>query len=160
MANFPDLSPGTFGQPVSPRKQRRLAKLKACLRFARFAMGDPHFRPYYTAAARKPCLPFNMAFLDAYYAPAIPRIDITGYTGQPGDTLRIFATDNLMVYSVRVWIYDRHGLLLETGEAILPPDRKDWVYTVSAANRCIEETSIKVMAMDLPGNQTYKSVLV
>jgi hypothetical protein len=53
------------------------------------------------AKAKKGRTAFNTAVADFLNAPDIDTIDLSGYTGQPGDLIRITVTDDYKVQEVK-----------------------------------------------------------
>jgi hypothetical protein len=51
----------------------------------------------YAAKAKKGWTAYNAAVADFLNAPDIDTIDLSGYTGQPGDPIRIIVTDDYKV---------------------------------------------------------------
>ena len=68
---------------------------------------------------------------DARIAPQVLRIDASSYTGNPGDEIFIDACDDFKVDSVKVIISDQTGDIIEEGEAVLPFQSFDWIYTAT-----------------------------
>jgi hypothetical protein len=82
---------------------------------------------------------YNVAVRDWFHAPVIHRL------GRYGAAIRIWATDDVQVAGVTVFVKDEQGKVLEQGEAV--QGRGDWwEYAPSAIGKVIVE------ARDLPGN--------
>jgi len=82
---------------------------------------------------------YNVALGDWFHAPVIRRVE------KKGKTIRIEATDDAMVASVRVMMLDKKGKVVEKGEGI----RKKgdwWEYTPAAHGKVVVE------AEDMAGN--------
>jgi hypothetical protein len=83
---------------------------------------------------------YNVAFGDWFHPPVIERL------GWYGAAIRIWATDDVQVTGVQVFVLDGNGETLEQGEAV--QGRGDWwEYIPAAAGRVVVE------ARDLPGNK-------
>ncbi|MDR3268585.1 MAG: hypothetical protein LBT83_05920, partial [Tannerella sp.] len=63
----------------------------------------------YAAKAKKGWTAYNAAVADFLNAPDIDTIDLSGYTGQPGDPIRIIVTDDYKVQEVKVVITNDDG---------------------------------------------------
>ena len=73
---------------------------------------------------------YNLAIADWFGAPKILEINMDGWTGQMGQTIRMKARDNFMVACVAVVIRDTEGCVLEAREAIQSKvDGSWWHYT-------------------------------
>jgi len=86
------------------------------------------------------------------HSPEILDIDLAGYTGQPGEMIRVRARDDLQVNRVSVLIADANDELVEQGDAAQGAvEDWWWEYTTTAA--CATE-SAKVVAHveDLAGH--------
>ncbi|WP_232748829.1 hypothetical protein [Capnocytophaga stomatis] len=85
-------------------------------------------------------------------APKIEQIDLSGYTGQVGDTIKVRAYDDFKVVSVTIHIYNSDSSLVEEGNAV--DNGLDWVYTATQANTDLSGDKIVVRATDMPANIT------
>jgi hypothetical protein len=94
----------------------------------------------------------NVAVADFLRAPDIELIDLTGYHGKAGDTVRIEATDDFAVREVKVVISNADGSPVEEGYAKQEPTGYEWIYTATAGNDTLEGDRIEVYASDTPGN--------
>lgn len=88
-------------------------------------------------------------------APKIEKIDLTSYTGQIGDTIKIRVMDDFAVTSVKVIIENSDGSLVEQGNATL--QGIDWVYTATATNPDLNGDKIIIQATDTPANLSEKT---
>jgi len=88
---------------------------------------------------------YNIALSDWFHAPKIQRVEVMG------GAVRIQASDNVRVASVKVAILNEEGLVLEKGEA-MPADELWWSY---APHTLLEgKFKFAVEARDLAGNVT------
>ena len=90
----------------------------------------------------------------------IQRIDLSDYTGKPGDTIRIQVSDDFLVKEVKVTINNADGTLVEKGNAISDPVGYFWTYTATATNDSLDGDRIEITVSDLPGNVTQDTVTV
>ena len=96
-----------------------------------------------------------LAVSDWFGAPKILEINMDRWTGQPGQTIRVKARDNVMVARVAVIIRDAEGRVLETGEATQSKAGSLWwVYTTQATISLDPFPTVQAVAQDLPGNNT------
>ncbi len=123
--------------------------------YGKAAVNDPATSGLYAerAAAQKRTA-FNVAVADFFNAPDIEHVDISDYTGQPGDIIRIRVHDDFMVKSVTVNIANADGSLVEEGEAQPDASGYVWTYTATQANESLDGDRIAISASDMPGNIT------
>ncbi len=79
-------------------------------------------------------------------------IDLSGWTGQSGERIRIRALDDVMVRCVTVIIADAEDMMIEHGAAVQEEDASWWVYTTTEA--APGSPQVMAVAEDLPGNIT------
>jgi hypothetical protein len=115
---------------------------------------SPEDKAVYEFAAKKGKSPFNVAVADFLNAPNIDSIDFSDYTGQPGEAIRINASDDFLVKSVTVSIINADGSLVEEGNAQSDASGYVWTYTTTQNNDSLEGDKIIVSASDLSGNVT------
>lgn len=140
--------------PTEDQKAVRI-KFEAASRYARTAIEDPDLKAAYNAKAKRGMSAYNVALTDFFKAPLVTGIDISNYSGSPGDTIRVLATDDFKVQAVRVSILNAAGAVVEEGAAITAPEGNDlWIYTATTANTAAAEGKVSVQASDLPGNVT------
>ena len=114
----------------------------------------------YNKAAKKGLTAYNVAVADFFHAPDIQNIDVSGYTGQPGDIIRIEITDDFAVKEVKVTITNADGSLVEKGFATPDAVGYLWIYTATATNDSLDGDKIEITASDLPGNVTQEAINV
>jgi hypothetical protein len=99
--------------------------------------------------------PYNVAVADWFGQPEVLDIDISGWTGQIGQTIHVKAQDNVKVTSVQVMIRENNGSAtsMEQGEAVQSEiDGLMWAYTTTTLVPMTPGTRLDVSARDLPGN--------
>jgi hypothetical protein len=106
----------------------------------------------YAAKAKRGQTARNVAVADFLRAPDIEMIDLTGYHGKAGDTVRIEVTDDFAVREVKVVISNADGSPVEEGYAKQEPTGYEWIYTATAGNDTLDGDRIEVYASDTPGN--------
>ena len=124
--------------------------------YAKRVLADPLQRELYQqlGAARKQ--PPNALLISNFlHPPTVDRIELVGYRGQPGDPIKVLATDDIEVVSVTVAIRAAGGAPVETGPATKV--HGVWVYT--ATTRAPEGRSlvIEATATDRPGNKATQT---
>jgi hypothetical protein len=129
------------------------SRFKRAAMYARYAA---KVQPIYTELAKGTTkTAYNIAVADWFGEPQVLDIDITGWTGQTGQEIRVKAKDNVKVASVHVMIRESNSsaTALEEGEAV-PSDTDGllWTYTTKTLVPMTPGTRLDVMAKDLPGN--------
>jgi hypothetical protein len=131
-----------------------MAKLKRCMLYARAAMADKTVKEYYQSLQKKSQTAFNVAFIDAYYAPKITALRFDLYRGMAGDLIRITSTDKYKVTEVMVNIIDLNEKLVECGYAIRQTNHGQWLYTATKTITKLPGTTVRVTAIDVPQNRS------
>ena len=98
--------------------------------------------------------PYALALADWFGAPKVLEIDVDGWTGKPGQTIRVKARGNVSVVRVAVVIRDAQGEVLERGEAVLSKEGSSWwTYTTQSYIPLRPFPTLQATAFDLPGNR-------
>ena len=82
----------------------------------------------------------------------VESINLDGYTGKPGQLVRVEATDDFRVVEVKVTVRGPAGELIEEGVAELSSDGGEWCYTTKSAVPAGQSVSVLAVAKDTPGN--------
>jgi hypothetical protein len=136
----------------NPAQQAHHEAFKQATTYAKVAKNQPL---YVELAKGTPMNAYNIAVQDWFGEPQVLDIDITAWTGQIGQEIRVKAKDNVKVASVHVMIRESNGstTAIEEGEAV--PSNTDgllWTYTTKTLVPMTPGTRLDVMAKDLPGN--------
>jgi hypothetical protein len=129
-------------------------KFRLAAAYAKACLLDPQRKAIYAQRAGGGVTAFNLAFSDFHYAPVINDIIVAAYTGLPGSTIGVQATDDTKVTDVTVSITNPSGTLLEEGPAALNPENGHWIYTTTMANATLAGSKVSVTVKDIPGNMT------
>ena len=143
----------------SPKRKETNDNFRDANRWAKRILIQPGMKALYEKGINaKKKNAHTVAVTDYLNAPNIAYVKLTEYTGTPGDPIRIKATDDFQVVSVKVKVTDGKGQLLEEGEAERY-SRKPfmWVYKATATNANLASTEIRVIAKDRPGNKKEAS---
>lgn len=97
---------------------------------------------------------------DILKAPVVSTIDLSGYQGGPGESIRIIAEDNVGVSSLSLVIYDvTANSEVESGVLDISKiaGAVEWVYTSINSLTEGHEVEVRVTAYDLSGNKIEAS---
>jgi hypothetical protein len=142
--------------PTASQQEVR-TRFQEAAAYAKAALADPATKAAYTARANAALSPYNLALADYFKPPTIPKAEAQNFSGSPGDTIHILATDDFKVQTVYVQIMDEAGTTLEEGPATVSTESADsWTYTLANARPAAAKA--KVTASDLPGNQAVKEL--
>jgi hypothetical protein len=95
----------------------------------------------------------DLAFFNA---PAVDEIDLSTYTGKPGEVIKISASDDFEVVGVSVTIRATDGTVLEEGAPAKSAADGAFTYTTTTNVAQGQPISLEVTATDRPGNRTTK----
>ncbi|MFT4092667.1 MAG: hypothetical protein QM640_03420 [Niabella sp.] len=138
----------------TPAQDAVRQKFQQAVIYARAAIADAAKKQAYKAAAQPGQSAYNVALADFFNAPDIQEIDVSGYTGNIGDQIKIAVTDNFKVAGVAVSVHNGDGTPVEAGNAVQDADGLHWIYTATAANASLTGDKITVTATDAPQNET------
>jgi hypothetical protein len=110
-----------------------------------------------SAKKKKGVTAYNVAVADFFNAPDIQTIDLSAYTGQVGDEIRVTVSDNFAVKAVHVQINNADGSLVEEGDAAHSAGNL-WIYAATQPNESLDGDRIVITASDLPGNVTGETM--
>jgi hypothetical protein len=142
----------------SAAQQRTRKRFEEASRYASQQVADPVLKAAYTLSVKdkKGRAAYHAALADFLNPPAILRIDCTGYTGKPGNTIRVCATDDFRVVSVKVEVLDADGRVMESGIATQQTNGLEWIYITGITNPLAVKSRIRAVARDLPGNEVSR----
>jgi hypothetical protein len=152
VSNAPKVS-----KKLSEKQQAQRRRFSRAVIYAKAATGRPESKEIYDAlAARKGRTPFTVAVADFLNAPEIRNLDLSHYTGQAGDAIRVEVSDDAIVKRITVSITNADGSLVEEGDAQSDASGHVWTYTATQANANLAGDKIVVTVHDLPDNITQK----
>jgi hypothetical protein len=100
----------------------------------------------------------DLANADFRHPPVIQDIDVSAYSGNPGEVLRIQAVDDFGVVAVEVILADLTGTVIEQGAAVLDEASGLWLYPARIAVGSGQTIVAHVNAADRAGNVVTKSL--
>lgn len=118
-----------------------------------FNSGDQSFAEAYASALKPRQNVYARATQDFLNCPVVKSIDTSSYKGIAGDKITIRAVDDFRVTGVQVQIFSPIGALLEKGDAVQHVNGIDWTYTAKELNTIVAGSTIKAIAVDIPGNE-------
>jgi len=131
----------------SPAQQAQQEAFREASAYAKDAKGEA---VYQAKAEGKATSSYNEALADWFHAPEIKEIDVSAWTGEAGQAIRVKALDDVQVKKVTIVISDAQGVVLEQGEAEAV-DGLWWSYTTSVSTT-VNQARILATAQDLPGH--------
>jgi hypothetical protein len=150
------------GPSILPATTNQLdvqGKFKEATRYAAAVNKDPIVKAIYKAVAKPNQSAYNIAFIDGFKDPEIKAVDTSEYHGLGGETIYIKA-DEFYVAQMKVEIHTAAGVLIEKGDAFIPPTGVGWRYTSSAANPNANGSKVTVTALNRPGKKAVKEAIV
>jgi hypothetical protein len=119
-----------------------------------YACFAEHLEHYTCKAKELGTTAYALAVADWYGSPRVLEIDMDGWSGNAGETIRVKARDNLMVASVTLVIRDSGGKIIETGKALhSKASTAWWNYITKSLVPMVPFPSVQAIALDLPGNR-------
>jgi len=139
----------TFSENRQFTEQQRAQqeKFKEATAYAKTAAQSEE--AYATRAEGTPQSAYNVAVADWFHTPEIGEIDLSEWTGQAGQAIRIKAQDDVRVTRVTVVITDEQEAVIEQGAA-MNGGGVWWVYMTTAA--ASGQPRVIATAEDLPGH--------
>lgn len=151
LSRKPDMEgrPATEAQ-VAAREQFRQAAV-----YGKMVMADPEAKAIYDKAAASKGQPvFSLTVADFFNAPSVDEVDLSGFSGQVGDFIRIRAHDDFEVVGVHVLIEAQDGQVIESGDAVETSAQSGrWTYATTQAVATGTTVRICVTAQDRPGGK-------
>ena len=147
------IAPGKRTKPLTDPQLQHLQQFKEAVLYAKSVMDEPDKKAEYKAAAKNGETAYNVAVGDFLKLPEVNELDISQYTGQVGNKIRIRATDNFKLTNVTATIYKADNTILETGPATSNGNGLDWYYIVTHQNSTLSGCKVKVTVTDTPGHK-------
>jgi len=148
----PDDTPRVATEKQTAHRER----FKLASFYASRAMANPELKAAYEAVAksRGTSSGRSVAVSDFFHAPKIDSVVLDGFSGQPGEEIPMYVTDDFRVNTVHVEIYNPDGTEAEHGDAVFLETGRYWVYTTTGSVSELTGSRVVVKATDLPGNET------
>jgi hypothetical protein len=153
---FVSVHPAAHEGTPSEAQQKVNEKFQEAVIYGKSVIADPATKALYTEKASPGQSAYNVAVADFFSAPDIKDVDLSGYTGQVGSTIKVKVVDDFKVARVQVKIANTDGSVVEVGDAVLQADSLYWIYIATQLNETLVGDKITVTAWDLPNNTTVK----
>jgi len=157
MANMPKKRKGS-----SEKQKDQQHRFKEAVTFAKRATANPQWKAMYEKGINEKENKFSanaVALSDYLNSPEIGEINVLNYTGAPGELIRIRAWDDFKVASVHVTI-TRNNVIIEKGKAQPRGKKGLWRLMTTVRNESAPGTVITVVANDMAGNTTKKTITI
>lgn len=145
VSNKPEFDEDRVFTPAQQAQQEKFREASV------YAKDAKDLEVYAEKAEGTPMHPYNVALADWLHAPEIKDINLSAWTGEVGQAIRIQAMDDVEVKQVSVVITDEEGAVLERGMATA--DNGDW-WTYRTTATASGNPKVLVAAEDLPGHIT------
>jgi hypothetical protein len=139
--------------PSSESQVAHTSRFGMASRWAKTLLTDPVVKAAYARACHDHLTAHNIAVHDYLHGPVIDAIGLESYTGNPGDLIRILATDDFKIARVTVQLRTAGGDLIEQGAAEWNVLENNWLYTAQTGISPGTTLRVEATAFDLPGNQ-------
>lgn len=139
---------------LSEAQKNHRKNFQEAILYGKSIVADPDRKASYNEVADEGQSAYNVAVADFLNAPAIDEIEVSQYTGMPGSTITVQASDDFKVAEVQVAIYNSDGSMVEKGFAVQQTNLADWLYTATAVNNNLSGDKVVVRVSDIPGNFT------
>ena len=142
--------------PPTEMQTRTRETFAAANRYAQGVFTDAARRqPYVDAGKAQNTNPFTLAMGDFLNLPEVKEVDLSDYHGRVGDPIRVTATDDFGLVSVKVTIRSEAGAELEQGLAANVDGT--WVYHATTVAPVDQTLTIEAEAKDRPGHERTRS---
>lgn len=146
ISNKPEFDENRQFTPAQQAQHEKFREARA------YASESKDLDVYVAKAEGTPMSPSNVAMADWFHAPEIREIDMSEWTGQAGQYIRVQAMDDVQVAQVSLVITDEQDAVLEQGAAVKDDGSVWWIYQTKTT--ITGNPKVLVAAEDLPGHIT------
>jgi hypothetical protein len=139
--------PRPSDRPPTAAQEAQREQFREASDYASAAQGEP---VYVEKAAGTAKTARNVAMADWFHPPEVVEVDLAGWTGGVGETLRARAQDDVQVQTVRFVIAAEDGTLVEEGPGVAAGGL--WWEYVTRVDHPGGRGQVLVTASDLPGH--------
>ncbi|MFH1081438.1 MAG: hypothetical protein V1766_14480, partial [Pseudomonadota bacterium] len=144
--------PVRTGDSPTEAQQNVRRKFTNASHYAKQILLDPEMLAAYSAKANDGQSPYLVAMSDYLRSPSVDEIDVEKYAGNPGDLVRVQASDDFKVTEVSLRIIDANGDVIEAGPCQLDTLGIWWEYTATVTVASLPGVEIIATARDIPGH--------
>lgn len=145
---------------LSAKQQLTVDRFRTATIYAKRCMKRTEYKALYARGIDdKKLSAYAVALSDHLNPPTIQEIDVKDYHGRAGEIIRVRATDDFKVVSVKVRITDAGNNLIEEGDAQARGKRGLWRMITTVGNTNATGLTITATARDVAEN-AVKKVLV
>ena len=144
--------PNFEGVEWSEAQQAARSRFGEAVAYARQAKTHP---VYERKAADEGRSAYHVALADRLRPPEVMTIDLSGWTGAAGETVRAQARDEVKVETVWFAVIGQDGAVLDGGAGVEEPGGGWWAYETQTPHPG-GQGRVVVAARDLAGNQTER----
>jgi hypothetical protein len=141
-------------EPSAAELERR-ERFREAVAYAKSVLADPAAHEFYKPLAMQRGISvYALALGDFLKVPTLKPLDLSGYRGQVGDPIVLWAKDDIGLASLEVTIVSNQGAPIEQGQAIESGARSGkWTYTATKPVALGSDIFIEVEAVDHAGNR-------
>jgi hypothetical protein len=153
-------APGKRTRPLTESQQLHLQQFKEAVIYAKSVMADPGRKAVYEPLVSRGISVYNLAVADFMKPPVIREMDISNYTGQTGDKIRVRAMDNFKISEIGVTIFKADNTIVESGVAAAESNGLDWFYTAAHENTSMSGGRVVATVTDTPGHSVMMTQML
>lgn len=151
--------PDVRSRESSAAQQAQREKFALARAYAKSVLADPWQRQAYEKQAKLRNRRVDLLVVSDFLTPpVIELLDVSGYQGQAGGTIRILAEDDIEVVSVEVTIKTTSGQSIERGFAA--PVHGVWCYRATTSAPADESLIVTAIARDRPGHEGMRACVM
>ncbi|MFN8414080.1 MAG: hypothetical protein U0Z26_17000 [Anaerolineales bacterium] len=157
---YVSIKPGQSTSEPTPAQVAHRERFGEAVAYGKSVMADADLRAQYEQVAKEKDTPvFALTVADFLNPPTIKEVDSSAYHGHVNDIIKIKASDDFELVSVRVVINTNSGAtIIENGEALETASGSGlWLYTAMVAVPTGTELNISAIATDHPGGTAVVS---
>jgi hypothetical protein len=132
-------------------------RLSQAAQYARRALENPELCELYTKRAGKRSKAFRLASNDFLQRPKIKEVDLSGYIGNPGDTIVVTTFDKIGLTAVNAKLSVSDGTLIEEGPCEIELPSGKYIYKATRQADVAAGVTVFITVRDIPGNVIGKT---
>ncbi|MFA0960577.1 hypothetical protein AB9P05_02095 [Roseivirga sp. BDSF3-8] len=146
--------PATSSKPLSEKQKAHHRRFREATAYSKRVKEDDGLFAKYAAAAEGFISWQNLAVRDYMHAPVVEKVVAEGFTGTAGEVLKVYASDDFGICSLRVTVMDGRGAVLERGECDELIANEVYAYNLKGDVDPVNGVRVRVEAADAAGNVT------